>query len=133
MKKVLIVGAVCALLGIGVGSASGEAPKPETVTKTETVTREVEVEVTPQACLDAIDAAEKVGGITQDFINSASAYPDLVVRAAKAGMNFDAAAIEGITTEIEGLTEDFTGQAKRMRPTVAAFNAAKTDCRASAS
>lgn len=110
---------VAATVGFGIGSSDSEdaaatpqpTPEPQTITKTETVTEQVEV--TPGSCLDALDAADEVRSDAADFgglmIRMSTVnrqWPDLVLDAARAGVNVDAAALDDITTTVQGMTAD---------------------------
>ncbi len=134
-KSVAVTAIVAATIGIGIGSAGSASsdtvaePKVKTVTQTETVTKEVEVEVVPQACLDALNDAEAVADSVADFGKVSVKWPGLVLRAAKAGMNMDVSAVNGITADMESMTSDYHDITAEMTPQVRSFNTNKATCR----
>lgn len=139
MKTPVAVGAIAAALLVGVAaggaatSSDASAPTsladPTTVSVTKTVQQPVAVEKTPQACLDALDAAEQLTDDSRSFVRAILPYPNLVLKAAKAGMTLDpskldevTATVKTITAEVNGITDDVSGH-------VDAYNAAAAECR----
>jgi hypothetical protein len=101
------------IIGVGIGGAgSASTPGPavtEAAKPAVTVTAEPEVSV-PQACLDAFDDAEAIFDVAADFATSASEAITLIPEAAAAGMNYDAAELDRITSVLDGITSDITSQ-----------------------
>lgn len=126
MKKHLLLAALAglalALTGCGTTTAS---PAP-TVTATETVTETVEK--TPQACLDYIEAAEKV-------ITSASE----VISAQKDGLDVSGEVIDNFgqadsehVAKIQDATERIQAENETLAALAPEIQAAKAGCRAGA-
>lgn len=145
--KSIIVGAFALSIGVGLGFlAAGGEPEPTVKTVTEevevpgpTVTEEVEVEkqvevaTTPQACLDAITAAEQGFTLSGEFAESSVEVSELLFPTLKAGYNRDVAAMERITADVERITADVRSINGRLSDTADQFNAAKAECRGGAS
>lgn len=93
---------------------------------TETVT---ETAKTPQACLDAIDEAEDLAKIMVDFTQLMSAWPEIALAAAQAGIAQDADALNAVTKRMEKSNTQLTGLTSRVSATGDAFNTAKGTCR----
>lgn len=142
--KIVITLASATLLLAGCSALAPQAAPAKTVTTTatqtvtaeplpaKTVEVEVVTEVTPQACLDAISHAEDFGRLTAEFSGAVQPYPDMVMRAAEAGVDYDYEAIAGITAEMNSITSELESVSTQVTATVDAFNAAKAQCRATA-
>lgn len=134
-KSVVITGLGALVAGVIIGSAGAASsttvaePQVKTVTQTRTVTDRVEV--TPQSCLDAIDAAEAISVQTRDYVELTTDLPQMIVSAAKAGMSMDAAALEAVTTDMNDFSSDTKSITAKIGPLVNDFNSAKASCQAS--
>jgi hypothetical protein len=115
-------------IGVVIGASGSTAETAAPVVKTKTVTETVEV--TPQSCLDALDAAEGVVSSAADYVNLTVQWPRLVLRALRAGVNMDMTAVDNITADINGLTADTRAITADVRPQVKQFNSAEDACRA---
>lgn len=118
-------------LAVGIGIGAAGQPEPETVTiekpvEVEKIVTET-VETTPQACLDAIDHADKLMLTLSDVGMLAAQYIDLIPRAFEAGMDYDLAASEQIIADMDELNtqlESIDGTTDR-----ANYDAAVEECR----
>lgn len=132
MSKTTVIAAtaVALLAGVGVGVAGGAvASEPTVQTKTRTVTEEVPT--TPQECLDALTAAEGLGRQMSRTLTVSMEWPDLVQRAARAGMNMDVAGIDSVTADVTSISGDYEAILPEVDRLVDDFNTAKAGCRAS--
>jgi uncharacterized protein YcfJ len=134
MKKNLVVAAVVAVLGLmmtacgGGSDSTAAAPEPKVVVKTETVTKEVKVPVVPQACKDAISAAEDMGRASHDFAGTASGYPPLIGKAFGAGLKGDVGTAQRILDRMRVLNGELHGEVGQVSEVVDRFNEAKVKC-----
>ncbi|TDE02813.1 hypothetical protein [Jiangella asiatica] len=106
--------------GVGIGSASGETgttamPEPQVVTETVTETVTEEVAVTPDACLNALDAAEAVISHAQTAIG-------------RMGEGFEAAASFDISG-LDELTAWLDEQTPVVRDARAEYDTRAAECR----
>lgn len=130
MNTLIRVGALALTLTVGVviGASNTQtvAADPAVTTKTVVDT----VEVAPQSCLDAIEASEDIAIQTRRYVGLTVQMPQMVVRAAKAGMMMDADAIDGVTADMDAFASDTQAITAKIGPLVQRFNVAKTACRA---
>lgn len=139
----ILIPAVALGVGVGIGSiGAAQAVDPVVQTKTRTVTETVTEEVTPQSCRDVITHARAIGRLTArqaqasiDFVDATMPWPDLVQRAAYAGMDMDVAEIEAITADMEQITSDVDAVTvdveqigDELAPRVRKFNRAADAC-----
>jgi len=113
-KSVTLTAVVAGVLGITLGAAaSGETPEPEVRTETKTVTEEVEVEVpvevTPQACVDAIAAADEGFIVAGDGFALFGEFADLSSQAVIAASEWDVATLDALTPQIEDVNARLNG------------------------
>ncbi len=131
-KSVAFTGAAALVAGIVIGSSGASStaevaePQVKTVTKTKTVTEEV----TPQSCLDAIEASEGIADQAIRFTDASTKWPNLVSRALQAGMAMDVAEVKNITADIEGITADYEDITVDTQQLVSDFNTTSADCQA---
>lgn len=139
------------LLGMGMGYLSADGvPDLQTQTKTVEVEVPVEVpvekivekevpvevevvkwktkEVAPDACRDAISAAEEVGIAASDFADIMAQYPPLVAKSYSAGLMQNMQKAESVLTTMEGLNEDMDSVLAHTEDAVRDFNSAKAGC-----
>ena len=145
MKNVSIAALVLAsaggagFLGLGVGYLAADGtPDVETRTVTKEVpvekviTKEVEVpvvkEVTPEACHEAIAAAEDMGQTSGDFARLTSQYPPLISRAFSAGLTQDVPESERILARMETILGGIKDLNRDVDSIVVRFNTAKAKC-----
>lgn len=131
-----ITGAVAALaFGVGIGVVStpsgstvaAAVPTPTTVTVT---TPGQAKTVTPTSCIKALNEAESVVQLGVDFTTLATAYPGLVMRAARAGYARNPSALSGVTSDMSAMTTKITGITAKMGPLAVAYRADSAACRA---
>ncbi len=113
----LVVG--CAPATPGINAAIPAAPA-----------QTVEVETTPSSCLVALDTADEAFGVTATAIDAAADLPDLIVRAAQAGMTMDAGELEAITSDLEDITTVVTEQSDRLSTLSETYATNAEACRA---
>lgn len=137
-----IVAAVSGLvLGVGIGTAGGSetasTAEPETVTKTKTE------EVVPQACLDALDYADRgfayaarFSGLTVKVLDAAADSALAAADGMQAVANLDVAGIEDVTARVESATAQVTDVNGKMdtlnekvEQTMPRYRAASDECR----
>lgn len=110
---------VALLIGVGMGS-SGDPVTPDPITNTETkeveVEKIVEVERTPDACIAALDAADKVNAYSGEGFGLAS-------EAMTAAGNFDMTALEDANIGLNDLLEPLSIALDE-------YNVAAAECRA---
>lgn len=129
-KTVAFTGLAALVAGVVIGS-SGTEQAAVAEPKIKTVTETVEVEVTPQGCLDAIEAGETImGDEVPKFADITISFIGLVQRAAKAGMNMDAVAMGNIAEDVDGLTKDTQNINAELTPLVRDFKAGRAECKA---
>lgn len=137
VKVVLVV--VVLMMGFTLGRVGVE---PEAVTKTETVTKEVptpaetvtepvEVKATPDECINALDASEKVADLVTQAMDVAATNTGLIYPAMKAGFNQDASAVRRITAEVKSGTTKMTALNDELAALVPEYNTNAEVCRAS--
>ncbi len=126
-KSVAVTAIVAATIGIGLGSVGSASSDTVAEPKVKTVTKEVEA--VPQACLDALSDAEGVADSVADFGQVSIQWPNLVVRAARAGLNRDVGSVRAIIADMESMTSDYDDITAELTPQVRSFNANKASCR----
>lgn len=107
----ILAGAAGLALFTGCATPTVATATPETVTET--------VEVTPDACLDALDDAEKLDGLMGDALDSAA-------RAIQAAVSWDDSTLDDETAYLETLTP-------QVHDTRASFDSNASSCRGGAS
>lgn len=144
LRSVLLSTATC-VAGLALGAGIGAQMQPDAVVKTvtqevpvevvkwktNTVTEEIEVEVptTPDACLEALDLADEMRALADDFSDQAARALPLIPDAFTAGAEFDQAAVDEILAELDDQTADLDSLNGDVRRTVRHFSAAATECR----
>ena len=133
---------VVLMVGVGIGASGSTDDQPPssadlsaptvTVTKTVTTPGPRMAPGTPQACLDALTAAEALTRDAGDFATTVTAYPDLIRRAALAGATGDTAAIQSITRKIESMSVEIRAETDSVNMHGARFRSTAADCRAGA-
>lgn len=98
-------------------NAADVATKPTVVTKTVPVPKTVEVPTVPQACIDALAAADTA-------IATAGEGFGILSDALTAAGDFDAAGIEAASGRLETLNTD------KLTPALAAYKTARDTCKA---
>jgi len=83
----------------------------------------------PQACLIAVDVADQRDMIIADFLRVASRLPDLITRGEEAGRQQDQAALDQITSEEVGITDEFQTLNKRADSIESTYLSAHDACR----
>lgn len=127
-NKVIIPIVAVVALGIGVAAGGGE---PETVTETKTVTDTVER--TPDACVEALDAAEAlvqgpVVGQSEDTI----VLIGLIPKAFEAGATMNNAMAQSIIDTLDETTARSEQRNIEIKSLVSDYNEASEECRDSA-
>lgn len=152
---ILVLGAIVALGIGGAAGASGSkkgsaataataataAPVTRTITSvvtktikvnvpgpTHTVTVTKNVNVTPQACTDALDEANKGFTVAADASTTMTSYTQVVVDAFKAISNSDAAGLDAATAKIAQLVKDIENETARMTAINPVYHSAEAAC-----
>ncbi len=125
--RTILAPAVALVVGVVVGTASTGQADP--VVRTKTVTERVEVEVTPQACLDALATTGDVMDLVVRFADTSVAWPNLVTRAAYAGMDMDVAEIKDITADVQSMTGEYNDITRGLKPLTRELTTSLADCR----
>lgn len=129
-NKVIVPVVAAVALGVGLVAGSGG---PETVTKTETKTVTETVDSTPQACVDAMDAAEAlVTGPVVEQTEDSVVLVGLIPLAFEAGVNMDNAAAQDIIDTLDETTARSESRNVEIESLVTEYNEASEKCRASA-
>lgn len=133
-------------IGIGAGGSSGQIddlekevsalkadgntePEVRTVTSVVTETETVEVEKTPQVCLDALDTAEAMFGITQEFA-TVSADSFGIVSAVFTDLSYgDLSSVDFYVSQMESNTEKINGLTDQVEVLVPVWQSESDDCR----
>lgn len=143
-KKHIIGYAATTVVALAIGAAASGGEGTETATASEPVptptvtvtqppqppvTETVEVEVTPQACLDALDYAGQLLEGSAEFANITGRTLPLIEQALMAGLDYDVAAVEAITAELDSINADLDALIANMPDDTAVAEAASA-CRA---
>lgn len=89
------------------------------------------VEVTPQACLDALDYAAELLYGSAEFAEITGRTLPLIEQALNAGLEYDVAAVEGISAELDSINADLDNLINSL-PGEDAIAVAADECRAKA-
>lgn len=104
----VITGALAMVIGLGTGTAiTAASVEPETITETQTVTEEVEIEVTPDACIEAIDLADTVIGLSSDSMYAAVDALTAYRERSLSGMEEANVRLDENTTEVDSITPNY--------------------------
>lgn len=126
-NKVIIP--VVATVALVIGFATGGGG--ETVTETKTVTETVDS--TPQACVDAMGAAEAlVTGPVVEQTEDSVVLIGLIPLAFEAGASMDNAAAQGVIDTLDEATARSESRNVEIKSLVTEYNKASKKCRASA-
>lgn len=129
-NKVIIPVVAVTALALGLAAGDGET---ETVTKTETKTVTETVNSTPQACVDAMDAAEAlVTGPLVEVAEDSVVLIGLIPLAFEAGYNMDDTAAQSVIDTLDETATRSESRNVEIESLVTEYNEASEKCRASA-
>ena len=119
------------VLSLGAGywlSESTSAPVEETPNPTQTVT--VTEAVTPESCLAALEASDTIiADIFPKVIEQVATLPDMIVRAATAGMNMDSDGLDAITADLNVFNEKISGYTDDLVESRDVYTSNRDNCR----
>jgi hypothetical protein len=118
------------VVGMGAGAAAGPADNTAATIHSPTTTVTQTAPRTPQSCLDALNAAERIINDAGDFAQTVVQMSQNSHRAVIAAYNHDVAAMTSVVSDIESNTAEIKSETRSVGRDGAEYRPAAADCRA---